>query len=244
MDGSSFYQQQSVARNITTLADVEAAAVEEHAVFEALIAPFLPEDKGAMIYEAATGPGILQCWLRDRGYRNRIGSDFAEAEAGLAALVSSQVCCADSVSDLKLRVAPDSASAIIGLDFFEHLPRESFREFLAIAFSRLKPGGVLILRGPNADSPLVGLNLYNDVTHVWAYTTVCLNSLLRLAGFDAINYSDDTLGGFHSGGWWKRPLMRPAQWILTTLVYLATRQRIRHWGMSIYVYARKTNQSP
>lgn len=242
MDGASFYQQQSAVRGISTVDDVQAAAMRESAVFENLISPFLPAPGEDLIYEAATGPGILQSWLIAKGYRNLMGSDFSATEAALAAQISPRVNHCDSLTDLRERVKSEECAAIIALDLLEHLPREAFREFLEIAFSRLRPGGILILRGPNADSPLVGLNLYNDITHVWAYTTVCLTSLLRLAGFPEAAFRDDTLGGFHHGGKWKSYLMRPAKALLSGLVYVATRQWIRHWGMSIYVYARKPDR--
>lgn len=239
MDGASFYSKQSTARGILSISDVESIAIQEGGVFDQLILQFLPDDRRSLIYEAATGPEILQVWLRKSRFEKLIGSDFSENEVAIASSITNSIVHRDSLEDLCDRVSDSTCAAIIALDFYEHLPRESFRRFLQIAHSKLAPGGVLVMRGPNADSPLVGLNLYNDITHVWAYTTVCLNSLLRLAGFNAVTYKDDTLGGFHHGGTWKRWVMRPAQWILGNLVYFATRQRIRYWGMSIYVYAQK-----
>ncbi len=239
MDGGSFYSNQSAVRGISSAEDVRKVADFEASVFDQLILPFLPSDRKALIYEAATGPGILQVWLQKSGYINLLGSDFAGREASVAADINPAVVHADSLVDLRDRVSNASCAVIIALDFYEHLPRESFREFLGLAQRKLAPGGVLILRGPNGDSPFVGLNLYNDITHVWAYTSVCLRGLLSLADFESVGFDDDTRSGFHRGAAWKRWAMIPAQWLLTTLVYLATRQRIGHWGSSLYTYARK-----
>lgn len=239
IDGGSFYSNQSEVRGISSADDVRKVADFETRVFDQLILPYLPSDRGALIYEAATGPGILQVWLQKSGYVNLMGSDFAEREAIVAADINPAVVHADSLVDLRDRVLKASCAVIIALDLYEHLPRESFREFLDLAQNKLAPGGVLILRGPNGDSPFVGLNLYNDITHVWAYTTVCLDGLLRIAGFQSINFDDDTIRGLHSGAVWKKWLMRGSQAFLRSLIYIATRQRIKFFGISIYVYARR-----
>ena len=237
IDGATYYNDQSQARGIFTSQDIERLASQEGKCFDRLLLPFLPAVKSAAIYEAATGPGILQCWLKSRSFTNLEGSDFSVTEARMAAQLNPCIVHSDSLFDLESRFGPGSLSAIIALDFYEHIPRERFREFLAIAATRLEKGGVLILRGPNADSPFVGLNLYNDITHVWAYTTVCLRALAVLAGFDRVKFSDDTIDGIHKGNWWKRPLMFCVQTILMLVCLAATRQRIALWGTSLYIYA-------
>jgi len=239
MTANSFYSRQSEARKITGLHDVERLSRESEVVFGRIIRPFLQSDKSACIYEAATGPGILQFWLRKEGFTNREGSDFSEKEVYFAQHVTPAIRHADSLSDLSERFTEESLQAIIALDFYEHIERENFIRFLKIAHSRLSPGGWLVLRGPNADSPLVGLNLYNDVTHVWAYTTTCLRILCQLEGFQDVRFCDDAIPGIYHGYTWKMPLMRLAQIILTQLVWMASRQRVQLWGSSLYLFAQK-----
>jgi 2-polyprenyl-3-methyl-5-hydroxy-6-metoxy-1,4-benzoquinol methylase len=239
MTANSFYSRQSEARKITSSDDVQRLSRESEVVFDRIIGPFLPSEKSACIYEAATGPGILQFWLCKQGFTNREGSDFSEKEAYLAQHVTPAIRHADSLSDLTERFTEKSLQTIIALDFYEHIERENFIRFLKIAHSRLSPEGWLVLRGPNADSPLVSLNLYNDVTHIWAYTTTCLRVLCRLEGFQDVRFCDDAIPGLHHGAAWKTPLMRLAQNILTQLVWMASRQRVQFWGSSIYLFARK-----
>jgi 2-polyprenyl-3-methyl-5-hydroxy-6-metoxy-1,4-benzoquinol methylase len=238
-DGSSYYAEQSRGRGIGTIGDVERHARFEQFVFDRVLRPHLSAVSGGIVYEAATGPGILQWWLRARGFRNVEGSDFSSTEIELAKMINPALVQGDSVGDLETRFSKDSLGAIVALDFYEHLPREDFRRFLSVAFSRLAGDGILILRGPNADSPLVGSNLYNDVTHVWAYTTVCLTALLRIAGFSHIWFMDDTRASLHRGRLWKLPLMIVSQNLLTALFWSATRVKINYWGSSLYVYAQK-----
>jgi 2-polyprenyl-3-methyl-5-hydroxy-6-metoxy-1,4-benzoquinol methylase len=239
MTANSFYTRQSEARKIKEPNDVERLSCENEVVFNRIISPVLPSDKSACIYEAATGPGILQFWLRKQGFTNREGSDFSEKEASFAQHVTPAIRHTDSLSDLTERFTEESLQAIIALDFYEHIEREDFIRFLKIAHSRLSPGGWLVLRGPNADSPLVGLNLYNDVTHVWAYTTTCLRILCQLEGFQDVRFCDDAIPGIYHGYTWKMPLMRLAQIILTQLVWMASRQRVQLWGSSLYLFAQK-----
>jgi len=239
MTANSFYTRQSEARKITSTDDVERLSRESEVVFDRIIVPFLPSDKSGCIYEAATGPGILQFWLRKQGFTNREGSDFSAKEASLAQYVTPAIRHADSITDLTERFNEESLQTIIALDFYEHIERENFIRFLKIAHSRLSPGGWLVLRGPNADSPLVGLNLYNDVTHVWAYTTTCLRILCQLEGFQDVRFCDDAIPGIYHGYTWKMPLMRLAQIILTQLVWMASRQRVQLWGSSLYLFAQK-----
>ena len=238
-DGYTYYNNQSEGRGIRSVIDVERLATQEQVCFDRLLLPFLPKNKSEAIYEAATGPGILQHWLHSRGYTNLEGSDFSANEADMAVKINPNVICEDSINDLEQRFQPGSLSAIIALDFYEHIPRERFREFLSIAATRLKTGGIMILRGPNADSPFAGLNLYNDITHVWAYTTDCSKILMRLAGFKKVEFADDTITHIHVGRWWKLPLMVATQLVLTFIVHAATRKRITLWGSSIYVFAQK-----
>jgi 2-polyprenyl-3-methyl-5-hydroxy-6-metoxy-1,4-benzoquinol methylase len=237
MDGQSYYSQQSKGRGIFKSSDVQAIADFEKNVFDYLILPYLPSRSNIKIYEAAVGPGILQKWLQACGYKDIEGSDFSCAEVAIANEFNPRLIVADSTSDLTTRFTEKNFDAVLALDFYEHLPREEFRRFLEAVLSRLKPGGILILRGPNGDSPFVGCNLYNDITHVWAYTTICLSALLRIAGFSKVSFSDDTRGAIHSGRWWKLPLMVISQKMLSFVCWAATRVKVKFWGSSIYVYA-------
>jgi len=238
IDGSSYYSNQLLARGIFTAKDVAKVAQKEADVYDRVLLPHLPHSCNAQIYEAATGPGILQFWLRSRGYHNLSGSDFSGLEVQIASEITPSIRRGDSVADLAESFVDNSLDAVLALDFYEHITREQFIEFLSVARAKLKQSGVLILRGPNGDSPFVGLNLYNDVTHVWAYTTVCLRALTKVAGFQSVYFQDDSIEGLENRYAVKKMIMKPAQKLLTLFIWAATRQRICYWGSSIYLYAR------
>jgi 2-polyprenyl-3-methyl-5-hydroxy-6-metoxy-1,4-benzoquinol methylase len=235
---TSYYESQSVGRRIRTREDVDALARSEAMVYQQVLMPRLAGFREPVIYEAATGPGILQSWLASTGFRDVHGSDFSQTEAELARQTNPRVAHADSLAHLD-SFPDEHFDIVIALDFLEHLQREDFRRWLAISHAKLKPSGMLIMRGPNGDSPLVGLNLFNDITHVWCYTSTCLKVLHGLAGFRSVRFEDDALGSIHGGGWWKRGVMHVSRVILRGLLRAATRQQVDHLGSSLYSYALK-----
>lgn len=235
---SSFYENQSQARGVNSKRDVETLASQSAVVYDRLLLPSLRKSQQPSIYEAATGPGILQSWFAKHGFTAVEGSDISSNEVELARQINPRITCSDSLTHLET-LGSDKFDCIVALDFMEHLPREDFRRFLMISHKALKHGGVLILRGPNGDSPFVGLNLFNDITHVWAYTSVACRVLLELAGFSRIWFADDTTLAIHKHRLIKLPLMKISQFLLRSIIYWATRQRISHFGASLYVYAEK-----
>jgi len=84
-----------------------------------------------------------------------------------------------------LRDAPErSLGSIIAIHVVEHLPLPLLVEFLELAASRLRPGGVLVAETPNPMSLVVLGNSYIlDPTHVWPLHPSLLTFLCERAGF-------------------------------------------------------------
>jgi SAM-dependent methyltransferase len=144
----------------------------------------------------------------------------------------------ESVDDLRAKEAA-MLDCIVGLDFYEHLEKERFLDFLAEAARVLKPSGRLILRGPNGDSPVLGRALYNDITHVTAHTTIGFKALLEMSGFKQPEFRDDALASITRHRWFRIPLAWSAQQILRLLIRLATRENIPCLSASIFISAVK-----
>lgn len=62
-------------------------------------------------------------------------------------------------------ISDETFDLAVGFDVLEHIPVEEHLNFLNGILSKLKNGGVLLLRFPNADSPLGLPNQYGDLTH-------------------------------------------------------------------------------
>ncbi|MEI6557561.1 MAG: class I SAM-dependent methyltransferase [Rhodospirillaceae bacterium] len=70
-----------------------------------------------------------------------------------------------------------SVDAVVAIDVFEHLGHDTIRATLATVEGLLKPGGVLILRAPNGQSPFGRRTQYGDCTHETVITPKKLEQL-------------------------------------------------------------------
>jgi 2-polyprenyl-3-methyl-5-hydroxy-6-metoxy-1,4-benzoquinol methylase len=238
MDLSAYYTYQAEARGLHSVVDVMKVVAQNSLLYDKIVLPWLPINHDAPIYEAACGPGIFLHWLALRGYNNAIGSDSSEPQIALATAGKLQVSLSDSIADLQTYSA-GSFDCLVGLDFYEHLPKEILLDFLYEAKRVLRPGGRLILRGPNGDSPVLGRALYNDITHQWALTITAFNAILTMVGFTRTEFRDDTLAAIQSNRWLKVPVAWIAQHTFRTLIRLATRENIKCLSASMFLCSWK-----
>ena len=238
MDVSAFYTYQTIARGQHTPADVDAAATAKFPLYDRILRGWLPENRDAAIYELACGPGIFLRWLRLRGYQQFAGSDSSAPDVALATAVDLPARVADSLAEL--HAMPEaSRDCLVAFNFYEHLPKEILLDFLPDAHRVLRPGGRLLLCGPNGASPVVGSHLFNDITHVWALTPTAFRATLRMAGFDTVEFRDDAIASLQKLPRLKAPLVRIAQAILRTLIRAATRENPECLSASMFLCAQK-----
>jgi SAM-dependent methyltransferase len=236
----SYYQYQATARRLTSPAAVEELTDLMELTYRRLLSPWLPADRQAEIYEVACGPGIMLRHLRRLGYTRLAGSDSSASQIELAQAAGLPVVLGDSLHELKRQDAK-RWDCLIAIDFIEHLPKDILVEFFFESHRTLKKNGCLILRAPNGDSPLVGRNLFNDITHIWAYTTIATEALLNMSGFQRVEFADESLASIQRHRWLKAPLMKCSQALLRALIRSATREDVRFLNPSIYVAAWKTH---
>jgi 2-polyprenyl-3-methyl-5-hydroxy-6-metoxy-1,4-benzoquinol methylase len=237
----SYYGYQAIARGLTSSLEVERLTDVMSICYDRLLVPWLPPNRDAEIYEVACGPGIMLRYLRRRGYTCLAGSDSSESQIELARAAGLSVKLGDSVGDLET-YTDGRWDCLIGIDFIEHLPKDVLVAFLAASYRTLRKDGCLILRAPNGDSPLVGRNLFNDITHFWAYTTVATEALLKMAGFQRVEFADESLASIQGHRWIKEPLMKCSQFLARMLIRSATREDVRYLSPSIYIAAWKTHE--
>lgn len=235
-----YYRYQAVARGLLSTKAVDELTGTMAVAYGGLLPRWLPADKQAEIYEVACGPGIMLRYLRSLGYTRLSGSDSAPSQIELAQAAGLSVKYGDSLSELKGHSA-ERWDCLIAIDFIEHLPKDALVEFLFECRRTLKRKGCLIMRAPNGDSPLVGRNVFNDITHYWAYTTIATEALLKMTGFKRVEFADESLASIQKHRWIKAPLMKCSQFLLRALIRAATREDIRYWNPSVYIAAWTTN---
>jgi 2-polyprenyl-3-methyl-5-hydroxy-6-metoxy-1,4-benzoquinol methylase len=236
MNSLNFYDYQTRARQLNTPADVDAIARKMTPLYRRLVRQWLPPSRNAAIYEVACGPGIMMRFLKTEGYTTFSGSDLAACQVDLAKASGLPAKQADSLQEL--RQQPDKTwDCIIGIDFVEHLTKDEFIGFLLECHRTLKPGGCLILRLPNGSSPLVGLHLFNDITHQWTYTENAMRAILNMAGFDTVAFADETVPSIQEHRWLKVPLAFLIGIVARFMIRAVSRERPHCLSPSFFVGA-------
>jgi 2-polyprenyl-3-methyl-5-hydroxy-6-metoxy-1,4-benzoquinol methylase len=237
MSHLAYYQYQTTARGIQSVDDVKRNASEKAYIYDRVVLPWLPGDKQARIAELACGHGSFLWWLKERGYSDIHGVDSSPEQLHFAKQVAT-VHQADVIDWLALQ-KDGSYGTLVAIDFIEHISKDAFMEFMRGTHRVLGVGGRLILRYPNGDSPLVGHNLFADITHVWTYTPGCLQTLANMHGFGTVHFADEGYKTVRDHRWLKIPLGRLSTAILRLLFRAATRENIEYWSPHLWVRLNK-----
>ena len=147
------------------------------------------EDK---ILDIGSGTGFLLKVLEDEGYQKLWGveRDKFQFKESQKILKVSKLYNQDIFDFFKK--TNQTFNVIFMMDIIEHIPKERIIPLLKQAYSHLEKGGILILRNPNAESPLfAGRSRYADFTHEISFTQVSMRMILREAGFEDIICKSD-----------------------------------------------------
>jgi 2-polyprenyl-3-methyl-5-hydroxy-6-metoxy-1,4-benzoquinol methylase len=232
MSHCSYYQYQANARGVHTGADVERGARERAYIYDRIVLPWLPADSQSRIAELACGHGSFLCWLKNRGFVNIVGVDSSTEQIALAGQVA-EVRQAD-VNEWLRSQGNESYQVLVAIDFIEHISKDSFIEFLHESFRVLAQGGRVVLRYPNGGSPLVGHNLFADITHVWTYSPGCLQTLAQMHGFASAIFFDEDYQTIRDHRWLKVPIGRFSSLLLRVLFRAATRVEVDYWSPNLW----------
>lgn len=194
--------QNYVSRHLSGNQGLSLEAFESQRVAcRAYFGGLLPKDRDARIVDLGCGGGCLLYFLEKEGYKNAIGVDTSPEQVGLAiSLGLKNVQQADLMDFLGKR--SDEFDAITAIDVVEHFKKEEVLFLLDAVYRALKPGGVFIMRSPNADGPFGGRYRYCDFTHELAFTPVSVCQALAAAGFQNISVYpvEPVVHGLLSGG--------------------------------------------
>ncbi len=162
----------------------EVAAKRWHALYNSYLKGLLPPEKDTPILDVACGSGQLLYFLKQRGYTNLHGVDLSPEQVELSRQVLVDVVEGDAIEYLVAH--PSEFELILGLDIVEHFTKDELLSFLEACFAALCPGGRLILRTTNAESPWGNVFRYGDLTHELSFSPDCLMNLLSATGFSSV----------------------------------------------------------
>lgn len=172
-----------VSTHLGALRSVSKDAFErDRRVYQATLARFLPPSKEAAILDLGCGYGSFLYFLRQAGYQKAVGIDISPEQVQLAhglGLTEAQVAEAGDY----LRAHPAGFDCIVALDVLEHLAKDEVLSLLEEIRAALRPGGRLVVRTPNGDSPYASWIRYGDFTHEVIFTPTSIGQVLRASGF-------------------------------------------------------------
>lgn len=123
---------------------------------------FLPDDREARVADLGCGDGGLVAWLQAEGFKGAEGVDVSgEQIAGGNAMEISGL----TEMDLReyLRSRPNHFDLLFLRDVLGHFNKEEVLEIVELIYESLKPGGMVVVKTPNAESPMTGRLRYGEI---------------------------------------------------------------------------------
>lgn len=163
----------------------QSSLERERHVWRDYFGALLPADKTARMADLGCGYGSFLYFLREEGYRNIAGVDVSAEQVDWARKLGIPNIVQDDCGRF-LEGCRQEFDCLTALDLLEHLTKEETLSLLHAAHSALKPGGLLIVKVPNADGPFGGKILYSDFTHEQAFTPSSIRQALTASGFERV----------------------------------------------------------
>lgn len=147
-------------------------------------------DKKLRALEIGFGNGAFAGWCRRRGWNySGIELDPSLVERAREAGFDAHVAAAP----LPAAVLERSFDVIVAFDVIEHMEVPDLRALLTACGTVLAPGGVLIARFPNGDSPFSGTHQNGDVTHRLHLGASAIHQLASWTGLRVVQTRDQAM---------------------------------------------------
>lgn len=183
---------------------------------------------GARVLEIGFGSGSLLAWAKDQG-ANLYGTEIAGTSIEAAEQFGVTLLPADlsrAASDYG-----DHFDTVIAFDVFEHLSFTEIDAALMAVSTMLRPGGRLVLRFPNGQSPFGLQPQMGDPTHKVALSRSVMELLIAGHSFKIMRYGPSYI---HGGQGLGKRLVRGVRAVLRGLINRALN----------FIYATKIPYDP
>lgn len=147
--------------------------------------PLLRDLPQGLILDIGCGLGDFLTFCRTELGREACGLDLVAENVACCRELGLEVEQADATEYLQ-RERP--YAAVVMNDVLEHIEKPQVVPLLELIYSRLAPGGRLLIKVPNMSNLVTGTRTrYMDLTHVTGYTDETLRQVLETAGFEGID---------------------------------------------------------
>lgn len=199
--------------------EVVAAHRDMARIYGHYLGGWLPADRGVPVLDLGCGEGRFLSFLQAMGFEKITGVDRSplQVDRSRRRCPGAELLLGDASNVLRER--PSTFGVILAIDVFEHLNRNELMELLELSLASLKPGGILISQVPNGASPFCSQIRYGDLTHELAFTPESLGHVLRVAGFEAIEFRECG------------PVAKDARGALRVFAWRLIRQLIKVWNL-------------
>ncbi len=139
------------------------------------------------ILDVGCGRGEFLQLLADNDFHAK-GIDSNKIAVKHAKAKGFSVKCTDLFTELE-RLKPESLAAISAFHVIEHLPFNMMYRFIELAYTRIKPDGLLLLETPNAlNLRVAACEFYRDPTHIRPVHPSTLEYIVKQVGFSSIAF--------------------------------------------------------
>jgi len=186
--GSRKYLAYRSARNLNSVALNPGSQKDTLKIFESRYSKYFPNDRNTRIVEIGCGDGTFIAYLLSKGFNRVEGVDSSPEQIEAARrLGRDYVLLADNCD--RLTQLNGQVDMIVALDVIEHYEKSELLTLLDAVYGALKDSGVFLVQTPNADGPFGARHRYSDFTHELSFTPSSLSQVLRIAGFNQVEYA-------------------------------------------------------
>jgi 2-polyprenyl-3-methyl-5-hydroxy-6-metoxy-1,4-benzoquinol methylase len=142
--------------------------------------------KDVRILELGCGRGIFLEFLIDNGYNNVFGIDISKEQIDIAKAQNLNV---KEISVLEyLQSNNEKFDVIFAIDFVEHFKKDELIPMFEGIYNNLNNCGAFIFHTPNGLGINANRMIYGDLTHSTIFTPNSVFQVLKLVGFDKIEF--------------------------------------------------------